>query len=87
MTGVEPEGLGGEDRPPIVIDARGHRCPTPTLRLARAARGAAKGTLLRLVADDPLARIDVPHFAAGAGLELLAIETAGAAVAFTLRVA
>jgi tRNA 2-thiouridine synthesizing protein A len=72
--------------PEIVVDARGHRCPTPTLRLARAARQAARGTVLRLIADDPLARIDVPHFAAGAGLELLGVQTAGVTMTFSLRV-
>jgi len=62
----------------IVVDARGHRCPVPTLRLRRALDGAPAGAQVRLLADDPLARIDVPHFAAGAGLTLLEqAETAG----------
>lgn len=46
----------------ILVDARGHRCPAPTLRLQRALRNAAPGQRVRLLADDPLARIDVPHF-------------------------
>ena len=48
----------------ILVDARGHRCPTPTLRLQRALRGAGPLQRVRLLADDPLARIDVPHFLA-----------------------
>jgi tRNA 2-thiouridine synthesizing protein A len=83
---VDSTDRAGDPGPEIVVDARGHRCPTPTLRLARAARSAAEGTVLRLIADDPLARIDVPHFAAGAGLELLGVETAGPTMTFTLRV-
>ncbi len=55
----------------IVIDARGHRCPTPTLRLGRALREAAPGQPVRLLADDPLARIDVPHFLGQKGYLLL----------------
>jgi tRNA 2-thiouridine synthesizing protein A len=55
----------------IVIDARGHRCPVPTLRLRRAFEAASPGSTIRLLADDPLARIDVPHFAAEAGAEVL----------------
>jgi tRNA 2-thiouridine synthesizing protein A len=31
---------------------------------------------VRLLADDPLARIDVPHFAAGAGATVLEIVDA-----------
>jgi len=63
--------------PEINVDARGHRCPVPTLRLRRALEGATAGAVVRLLADDPLARVDVPHFAAQAGCELLSAEEAG----------
>lgn len=56
----------------IVVDARGHRCPTPTLRLRRALEQAGPGGRVVLLADDPLARIDVPHFAAAAGCRVVA---------------
>lgn len=55
----------------ILVDARGHRCPVPTLRLRRALDAAPAGGRVRLLADDPLARIDVPHFAAQAGAQVL----------------
>jgi len=55
----------------ITVDARGHRCPVPTLRLRRALEAAAPGARLRLLADDPLARIDVPHFVAEVGARIL----------------
>jgi tRNA 2-thiouridine synthesizing protein A len=57
--------------PEILVDARGHRCPVPTLRLRRALEAAAPGARVRLLADDPLARIDVPHFAAQIGAQVL----------------
>ena len=62
------------DEPEILIDARGHRCPVPTLKLRRAMESAPVGARLALIADDPLARIDVPHFLREAGGEL--VETA-----------
>jgi tRNA 2-thiouridine synthesizing protein A len=62
-----------EDR---LVDARGHRCPVPTLRLRRALEEAAPGARVRLLADDPLARIDVPHFAASAGATVVEIVDA-----------
>lgn len=62
-----------EDR---LVDARGHRCPVPTLRLRRALEQAAPGGRVRLLADDPLARIDVPHFAASAGAAVIEIVDA-----------
>jgi tRNA 2-thiouridine synthesizing protein A len=69
-----------EDR---LVDARGHRCPVPTLRLRRALEEAAPGARVRLLADDPLARIDVPHFAAGAGATVVEIVDApGGAISF-----
>lgn len=71
--------------PEILVDARGHRCPTPTLLLRRALAGASPGAVVRLLADDPMARIDVPHFAAQAGLELLLVEAEGPQLAFTVR--
>jgi len=66
----------------ILVDARGHRCPVPTLRLRRAAEAAAPGSRLRLLADDPLARIDVPHFAAEAGLEVIERSEDGPTLSF-----
>lgn len=69
----------------ILVDARGHRCPTPTLRLRRALEAAAAGSLVRLLADDPLARIDVPHFAGQVGAELIEQAEAGGAFSFLVR--
>jgi len=56
-----------------VVDARGHRCPTPTLRLRRALAQAVAGEVVELIADDPMARIDVPHFARENGHEIVEI--------------
>lgn len=58
----------------ITVDARGHRCPTPTLRLRKALADAPSGATVRLLADDPMARIDVPHFAAEVGAQILQRE-------------
>jgi tRNA 2-thiouridine synthesizing protein A len=71
----------------IEIDARGHRCPVPTLRLRRALEEAAPGQVVRLLADDPLARIDVPHFAAQAGHTLLEAEPLGGGWCFRVQAA
>jgi tRNA 2-thiouridine synthesizing protein A len=70
---------------PILVDARGHRCPTPTLRLRRALEAAAPGALVRLLADDPMARIDVPHFLAAAGHELVGTDHGPGGLSFTVR--
>jgi len=69
----------------ILVEARGHRCPTPTLRLRRAAERAAAGAVLRLVADDPMVRIDAPHFAGEAGYEVLSVSEADGVVTVRVR--
>lgn len=59
---------------PIIVDARGLRCPLPVIELARAARAAAPGAVLKVLATDPAARFDVPAWARLRGHELLSIE-------------
>ncbi|MBU2993548.1 sulfurtransferase TusA family protein [Octadecabacter sp. 1_MG-2023] len=54
-----------------VLDARGLMCPLPVLRLAKVLRGLNVGTQLTIWADDPIAVIDIPHFCAESGHELL----------------
>ena len=66
----------------IIVDARGHRCPVPTLRLRKALAKAPAGAHVRLLADDPMARIDVPHFAAQVGAEVLERAEAEGALSF-----
>ncbi|HBH00238.1 MAG: sulfurtransferase TusA family protein [Rhodobacteraceae bacterium] len=56
----------------LEIDARGLRCPLPVLRAQRALNGLAPGQTLRLLADDPMAAIDLPHFCAESGHRLVA---------------
>ena len=73
------------DEAPIEVDARGHRCPVPTLRLRKALEATPPGGRVRLLADDPMARIDVPHFAAEVGAEIL--ERSEAADGFSFLVA
>jgi tRNA 2-thiouridine synthesizing protein A len=68
----------------ILIDARGHRCPVPTLRLRRALEHAPAGARVRLVADVPLARVDVPHFAASVGAQVVERSETGAVLTFVV---
>ena len=60
----------------MIIDARGHRCPTPSLRLQKAMREAGPRARLTLLASDPMARIDVPHLMAGIGGRVVSIAEA-----------
>lgn len=59
------------------LDARGLLCPLPVLKARKRLLALAPGQLLRLIADDPAAVIDVPHFCAEQGHVLLAEEPLG----------
>lgn len=67
-----------------LIDARGHHCPVPTLRLRRALERGGPGARVRLLADDPMARIDVPHFAAQAGYAVVESGEADGVLTFVV---
>lgn len=69
----------------LEIDALGLLCPLPVLRLRKRMQGLAPGQVVRLVADDPAAVIDVPHFCAEAGHELVSTQENGAQLVFTIR--
>ena len=69
----------------ILVDARGHRCPVPTLRLQRALEHADAGAEVRLLADDPMARIDVPHFLTAKGYALVEGPGEGPELSFLVR--
>ncbi len=51
----------------LEIDAIGLLCPLPVLRARRTLAALPKGTRVRLLADDPAAVVDVPHFCTEAG--------------------
>ncbi|MEP2530483.1 sulfurtransferase TusA family protein [Shimia sp.] len=53
------------------IDAIGLLCPLPVLRLRKRMMPLSAGTRIRLLADDPAAVVDVPHFCNEAGHKLI----------------
>lgn len=67
------------------VDAIGLLCPLPVLRARKVLAGMAPGTLLRLLADDPMAAVDIPHFCAEAGHHLLSMQDVGQGQAFLIR--
>lgn len=69
----------------MIVDARGHRCPTPSLKLQKAMRAAAPGARLVLLATDPMARIDVPHLMGGLGGRVVSIDEADGVLRITVE--
>ena len=46
--------------PDEVLDCRGQRCPLPVIALARRLPELPVGAVLRVLADDPAAAVDIP---------------------------
>lgn len=67
------------------LDAIGLLCPLPVLKARKRLQALAPGQVLRMLADDPAAHVDVPHFCAEAGHELIDARPAGAATAWLIR--
>jgi len=57
------------------LDATGLLCPLPVLRARKRLKSLASGQVLRMIADDPAAVIDVPHFCDEQGFVLVSAES------------
>ncbi|WP_209424748.1 sulfurtransferase TusA family protein [Pararhodobacter sp. SW119] len=79
MTGPTPSPWDLE------LDARGLLCPLPVLKARKRLQAMAPGQVLRMLATDPAAAIDVPHFCAESGHGYLGAEPAQDATAYLIR--
>jgi tRNA 2-thiouridine synthesizing protein A len=71
--------------PDAELDARGLLCPLPVLKARKRLMALAPGQVLRMLATDPAAVVDVPHFCAESGHALLGAVEAEGAVAYFIR--
>ena len=69
----------------VDLDARGLLCPLPVLKARKRLKALEKGVELSVLTDDPAALIDIPHFCAEAGHELVASESVGDAARWVIR--
>ncbi|WP_114292588.1 sulfurtransferase TusA family protein [Pseudosulfitobacter sp. DSM 107133] len=70
---------------PHMLDATGLLCPLPVLKARKRLQPLAVGDTLTVQADDPAAVIDMPHFCAEAGHELVSADVDGAVQVFVIR--
>ena len=57
------------------LDCRGQRCPLPVIALARAVPSVPVGEVVRVVADDPAAAVDIPAWCRLRGHEMATTGT------------
>lgn len=50
-----------------VLDLTGYRCPVPVVRAEAVLRRMKPGEQIKILADDPIAAVDLPHFCGQAG--------------------
>lgn len=67
------------------LDAIGLLCPLPVLKARKRLQSLPAGAVLRLLADDPAAVIDVPHFCAENGHGFLGETEAANHRAYLIR--
>jgi tRNA 2-thiouridine synthesizing protein A len=67
------------------LDLRGLKCPLPALFAKRALLRAQPGAEIQIVADDPMAAIDVPHMCRDEGFEVVSLERNGDVSRMVLR--
>ncbi|MCB8839286.1 sulfurtransferase TusA family protein [Aurantimonas sp. VKM B-3413] len=68
------------------LDLKGLKCPLPALRTARRLAAMAPGEALVVLADDPMAVIDIPHLCAERGHRLEEVTRTGDVLRFAIVV-
>jgi len=68
-----------------LLDVTGLLCPLPVLRARKRLQTLASGSVLKVVATDPMSMIDMPHFCSEQGHVLLSQEQSGQTYHFRIK--
>lgn len=66
-----------------LLDARGLKCPLPVLKMEKRLSQLAPGARLAVLADDPIAKVDIPLFCTQNG-HACAVSAEGSALRFEI---
>ncbi|GAP46413.1 cysteine desulfurase/sulfurtransferase TusA family protein [Streptomyces azureus] len=69
----------------LVVDSLGKRCPIPVIELAKVIGDVPVGGLVRVLADDEAARLDIPAWCEMRGQEYVGEEPADKGTAYLIR--
>jgi tRNA 2-thiouridine synthesizing protein A len=69
----------------VELDCAGLLCPLPVLRARKRLIAMTKGQVLRVLATDAMAAIDLPHFCAQAGHDFLTSSEENGITAYLIR--
>lgn len=74
-----------ENHSEITLDLSGLLCPLPVLRARKRLAAMPAGSILKVIATDPMSAIDMPHFCNEQGHTLLDQAKDGEALIFRIR--
>ena len=69
----------------LKLDAIGLLCPLPVLKARKRLQALEPGECLTVLADDPAAVVDVPHFCTEAGHDLVSTDLDGPVQTYVIR--
>ncbi|MCU1675467.1 MAG: Cysteine desulfurase [Frankiales bacterium] len=67
------------------VDSLGRSCPQPVIDLAKAIRTVSVGAVVEVLADDPVAAVDIPAWCWSQGHEYLGEQAADIGVRYRVR--
>ncbi len=67
------------------LDLRGLKCPLPAMLTKKALARLAPGAALTVLADDPMAVVDIPHMCHGEGHAVIGMASRDGYSEFSLR--
>ncbi len=73
------------DKPDLILDLKGLKCPLPVLRTRKALKPLARGSIIEIETTDPLAGLDIPHMCNEDGHTLVASERTETGHRFRVR--
>ena len=77
--------MSATDGPAEVLDCLGQRCPLPVIALARLLPEFPVGTVVRVLADDPAAAVDIPAWCRMRDQEFLGAATTNDSPGYDVR--
>lgn len=84
-TGCNNPAISRNMTPDDTLDACGLLCPLPVLKLRKRLKSLGIGAVIAMQADDPAAVIDVPHFCAEAGHDLISATDSDGVQTYLIR--
>lgn len=69
-----------------MLDLRGLKCPLPAMLARKAMVAMPTASTITVLADDPLASVDIPHMCYGEGHAVLHVSSGAGYSAFVVKV-